>query len=68
MYDAAQRVSIVIEHQDDEQGWAAIAMLIDERGQRRRTTLARFPEKSQTAAHLEAIFGELPKLCKQLRS
>ena len=68
MFDAAQRVSIVLEYQDDERDWAAVAMLIDERGRRRRTTLARFPDRASGAQHLEAIYSVMPQVSKQARS
>ena len=68
MFDAAQRVSIVLEYRDDERDWAAVAMLIDERGRRKRTTLARFADRAAGAAHLDAIYTVLPQVSKQARS
>ncbi|MFQ5930971.1 MAG: hypothetical protein ACE5MM_01045 [Nitrospiraceae bacterium] len=59
MTNDAQRISVVLEYGEDEE-WAVIAMLIDYKGARRRTTLARFPNRSEAASMLETIFTALP--------
>ena len=56
--DSAQRISVLLECDEDE--WAVVAMLIDSKGARRRTTLARFPTRDEAASSLEAIFSSLP--------
>ncbi|MFQ5467763.1 MAG: hypothetical protein ACE5DS_06460 [Kiloniellaceae bacterium] len=62
MYESSQRLSVVLEYRDDEEEWATVAMLIDERGGRRRATLARFPSRKDAAAALGDIFTELPRI------
>jgi hypothetical protein len=58
--DRAQRISVVLEFDQDDKEWAVVAMLIDGKGARRRTTLARFPSRDEAANSLETIFSELP--------
>ena len=58
--DSAQRISVVLECDEDEDEWVVVAMLIDGKGARRRTTLARFPTRDEAASSLEAIFSSLP--------
>jgi len=58
--DSAQRISVVLEFDEDEEDWAVVAMLIDSKGSRRRTTLARFATRDEAASSLEAIFSNLP--------
>lgn len=58
--DRAQRISVVLEFDQDDKEWAIVAMLIDSKGARRRTTLARFPSRDEAADALEAIFSNLP--------
>lgn len=60
MMDRAQRISVVLELDQDDKEWAIVAMLIDGKGARRRTTLARFPNRDEAAECLEAIFSNLP--------
>lgn len=59
MYDSAQRVSIVLEQQDEDRKWITVAILIDERGQRQRTTLDRFATRDEAAASLDSIYQSL---------
>lgn len=59
MYDSAQRVSIVLEQQDEDRKWITVAILIDERGQRQRTTLDRFATRDEAAASLDSIYRSL---------
>ncbi len=61
MYETPQRLSVVLEHQEDEDEWAVVAILIDERGSRRRSTLGRFARRADAARHLGEIYGGLPK-------
>ncbi len=61
MYEAPQRLSVVLEHQEDEDEWAVVAILIDERGGRRRSTLGRFARRADAAKHLDEVYGALPK-------
>ena len=61
MYDAPQRLSVVLEHQEDEDEWAVVAILIDERGSRRRSTLGRFARRSDAARYLGEAYDALPK-------
>ena len=61
MYETPQRLSVVLEHQEDEGEWAVVAILIDERGSRRRSTLRRFARRADAARHLGEIYGGLPK-------
>jgi len=65
MYDSPQRLSVVLEYRDDEEEWATVAMLIDERGRRRRATLARYGSRKDAASALDRIFAELPKIARQ---
>jgi hypothetical protein len=61
MYETIQRVSIVLEQQDEDKKWITVAILIDERGQRQRTTLDRFATRGEAAASLESIYRSLPR-------
>ncbi len=61
MYDAPQRLSVVLEHHEGDDEWAVVAILIDERGGRRRSTLGRFARRSDAARHLDEVYGALPK-------
>ncbi len=61
MYEAPQRLSVVLEHQEDDDEWAVVAILIDERGSRRRSTLGRFARRADAARHLGEIYSALPK-------
>jgi hypothetical protein len=61
MYDAPQRLSVVLEHHDDDDEWVVVAILIDERGSRRRSTLGRFARRADAARHLGEVYGALPK-------
>lgn len=65
MFESAQRLSVVLEYQDAENDWAAVAMAIDERGRRRRATLARFPTREDAAAFLDTVFAALPELARR---
>ena len=58
--DSAQRISVVLEFDEDEDEWTIVGMLISGMGARRRTTLARFPTREEAANSLEAIFSALP--------
>jgi hypothetical protein len=60
MMDRAQRISVVLEFDQEDEEWAVVAMLIDSKGARRRTTLARFPRREEAADSLEAMFSNLP--------
>ena len=61
MYETPQRLSVVLEHHEDDDEWAVVAILIDERGSRRRSTLGRFARRADAARHLDEIYGGLPK-------
>ncbi len=61
MYETPQRLSVVLEHREEDDDWAVVAILIDERGGRRRSTLGRFTRRADAARHLGEIFGALPK-------
>ncbi|MFQ5773543.1 MAG: hypothetical protein ACE5GS_03400 [Kiloniellaceae bacterium] len=65
MFDSAQRLSVVLEFGDEENDWAAVAMLIDERGRRGRATLARFPTREKAAAFLDSLYAALPELARR---
>ncbi|MFQ6017878.1 MAG: hypothetical protein ACE5KF_06750 [Kiloniellaceae bacterium] len=65
MSESAQRLSVVLEYQDDEQDWATVAVLIDERGRRKRTTLGRFPDRAAAARFLDTLYGALPRAPKE---
>jgi hypothetical protein len=60
MSDTAQRLSVVLEFQDQDDGWATVAILIDDKGYRRRTTLGRFQTRAQAAEHLQTVYASLP--------
>ncbi len=45
MTDAAQRISVILEHDDEDDQWTVVSVLIDDKGARRLTTLARFPNR-----------------------
>jgi hypothetical protein len=64
MYDAPQRLSVVLEQQADGDDWAVVAILIDERGSRRRSTLGRFARRADAARHMGEVFDGLPKARK----
>ena len=64
MYDVPQRMSVILEHIEGEDEWAVVAVLIDERGGRRRTTLGRFADRANAARHLGEIYEGMPKLRK----
>ncbi len=64
MYDAPQRLSVVLEHHEGDDEWAVVAILIDERGGRRRSTLGRFARRADAARHLGEVYGALPKKAK----
>ncbi len=61
MFDAPQRLSVVLEQQEDDQEWIVVAILIDERGGRRRSTLGRFTDRAEAAQHLATVYGALPR-------
>ncbi len=61
MYQAPQRLSVVLEQQDDENEWAVVAVLIDERGGRQRSTLGRFDDRAEAAKYLSTVYGALPR-------
>ncbi len=61
MHDAPQRLSVVLEQHDDDDEWAVVAVLIDERGGRRRSTLGRFARRGDAARHLAEVYDALPK-------
>ena len=58
--DDAQRISVVLEFDEENQDWLVIGILIDGKGARRRTTLARFPTRKEASNNLEMIFANLP--------
>ncbi len=60
MMDTAQRISVVLEHDDENDQWTVVSVLIDAKGARRLTTLARFPSRAEAAGMLEAIYTSLP--------
>ena len=61
MHDVPQRLSVVLEQQDDENEWAVVAVLIDERGGRQRSTLGRFDDRAEAAKYLSTVYGALPR-------
>ncbi len=61
MHDVPQRLSVVLEQQDDEDEWAVVAVLIDERGGRQRSTLGRFDDRAEAAEYLSTVYGALPR-------
>ncbi len=61
MHNAPQRLSVVLEQQEDDDAWAVVAVLIDERGGRQRSTLGRFADRVEAAQHLSAVYHALPK-------
>ena len=60
MTDTAQRISVVLEHDDEDDQWTVVSMLIDDKGARRLMTLARFPNRNEAAGMLETIYASLP--------
>ena len=60
MTDAAQRISVILEHDDEDDQWTAVSVLIDDKGARRLTTLARFPSRAEAAGMLETIYASMP--------
>ena len=48
MADTAQRISVILEHDDEDDQWTVVSVLIDDKGGRRLTTLARFPSRKRT--------------------
>jgi hypothetical protein len=60
MTDAAQRISVVVEHDDEDDQWTVVSVLIDDKGGRRLTTLARFPGRAEAAGMLETIYASMP--------
>ncbi len=61
MHDVPQRVSVVLEQHDDENEWTVVAVLIDERGGRQRSTLGRFDDRAEAAKYLSTVYDALPK-------
>ena len=61
MHDVPQRLSVVLEQQEDENEWAVVAVLIDERGGRRRSTLGRFDDRAEAAKYLSTVYGVLTR-------
>jgi hypothetical protein len=60
MMDTAQRISVVLEHDDEDDQWTVVSVLIKDKGARRLTTLARFSSRTEAAGMLEAIYTSLP--------
>ena len=60
MMDTAQRISVVLEYDDENDQWTVVSVLIDGKGARRLRTLARFPSRTEAAGMLEAIYTSLP--------
>ncbi len=60
MTDAAQRISVILEHDDEGDQWTVVSVLIDDKGGRRLTTLARFPSRAEAAGMLETIYASMP--------
>ena len=60
MTDAAQRISVILEHDDEDDQWTVVSVLIDDKGGRRLTTLARFPSRAEAAGMLETIYASMP--------
>jgi hypothetical protein len=60
MTDAAQRISVILKHDDEDDQWTVVSVLIDDKGARRVTTLARFPNRIEAAGMLETIYASLP--------
>ena len=60
MTDAAQRISVILEHDDEDDQWTVVSVLIDDKGARRLTTLARLPGRTEAAGMLETIYASLP--------
>ena len=58
--DEAQRISVVLEFDEENDNWLVVGILIDGKGQRRRSTLARFPTRKEASSTLETIFSGLP--------
>ncbi len=61
MHNVPQRLSVVLEQQEDEDEWAVVAVLIDERGGRQRSTLGRFDDRAEAAEYLSTVYGALPR-------
>lgn len=60
MSNMAQRISVLLEHDDEDDQWTVVSVLIDERGARRLTTLGRFPTRVEAAQLLETLYASLP--------
>ena len=58
--DEAQRISVVLEFDEEHNEWLVVAVLIDDKGARRRNTLARVSTKTEASKNLETLFGNLP--------
>jgi len=58
--DNPQRISVVLEFDDEDKEWAVVGMLIDSKGTRRRTTLARVQTRDDAGTYLSTIFSNLP--------
>jgi|GEM_PF-2594311 len=61
MYDNPQRVSVVLEQADEDNEWIVVALLIDERGRRQRSTLGRFTTREEGASFLNTVYTALPR-------
>ncbi len=61
MHDVPQRLSVVLEQQEDDEDWAVVGILIDERGTRQRSTLGRFSSRAKAAQYLSRVYGALPR-------
>jgi hypothetical protein len=58
--DNPQRISVVLEFDDEEREWAIVGMLIDSKGTRRRTTLARVQTRDDAGDYLGKLYSNLP--------
>lgn len=51
----------MLEQQEDDEDWAVVGILIDERGTRQRSTLGRFSSRAEAAQYLSRVYGALPR-------
>jgi hypothetical protein len=51
---------VILEHDDEDDQWTVVSVLIDDKGARRLTTLARFPSRAEAAGMLETIYASMP--------
>ena len=59
MTDSAQRATLVLERNFEDNDWSVVAYLIRDSGQRTRRTLTRRDSREEAAEALDTLWGKL---------